>query len=166
VVSTEVFTALDSYLWALTYKRASSSHPNKPRRWVVDRYYGKFNKFRNDRWVFGDRDSGAYLPKIAWTGIVRHTLVKGGASPDDPAMAEYWATRRRRVKPPLDGYTLRLLARQDGHCPLCGDHLLSPEQPPQSPEQWDWGHCKAHCSPVRWIALRPPTFQPSQIGPQ
>jgi RNA-directed DNA polymerase len=136
-VSTEVFTALDSYLWKLTYKWASYSHPNKPKHWIVDRYYGKFNKFRNDRWVFGDRDSGAYLPKIAWTGIVRHTLVKGTASPDDPALTGYWAERRRRIKPPLDRYTLNLLAKQDGRCPLCGNHLLSPEQPPQSPEQWE-----------------------------
>ena len=136
-VSTEVFTALDSYLWKLTYKWASYSHPNKPKHWIVDRYYGKFNKFRNDRWVFGDRDSGAYLPKIAWTGIVRHTLVKGTASPDDPTLTGYWAERRRRIKPPLDRYTLNLLAKQDGRCPLCGNHLLSPEQPPQSPEQWE-----------------------------
>jgi RNA-directed DNA polymerase len=135
-VSTEVFNALDSHLWRLTYKWACCSHPNKPKHWVVDRYYGKFNKFRNDRWVFGDRDSGAYLPKIAWTGIVRHTMVKGTASPDDPALTEYWAERRRRVKPPLDRYTLSLFAKQDGCCPLCGDKLLSPEQPPQSPEQW------------------------------
>jgi hypothetical protein len=62
-------------------------------------YFGKFNRFRNDRWVFGDRDSGAYLPKLAWTGIVRHVMVKGGASPDDPDLAEYWANRRRKVKP-------------------------------------------------------------------
>ena len=38
-----------------------------------------------------------------------------------------------KVKPPLDSYTLRLLTGQDGLCPLCGDHLLSADQPPQSP---------------------------------
>ncbi|MCA1672123.1 MAG: group II intron reverse transcriptase/maturase, partial [Actinobacteria bacterium] len=115
---------------------------NKPRTWVVARYFGKFNKFRNDRWVFGDAASGAYLVKFSWTGIVRHTLVKGGASPDDPALTEYWATRRRRITPPLDGYTLRLLTRQDGRCPLCGNELLSAEQPPQSPREWErwWLH--------------------------
>ena len=76
------------------------------------RYFGKFNKFRNDRWVFGDRATrGAYLPKFAWTDIVRHTLVKGGASPDDPALTDYWAQRRRKVKPPLDPYTVRLLVQ-------------------------------------------------------
>jgi RNA-directed DNA polymerase len=136
VVSSELFASLDDYLWKLTYKWARRSHKNKPKTWVVDRYFGKFNKFRNDRWVFGDRDSGACLPKLAWTNIVRHVPVKGAASPDDPALARYWAERQRKVKPPLDGYTLRLLTRQDAHCPLCGDQLLCAEQPPQSPPEW------------------------------
>jgi len=142
VVSSEVFGSLDTYLWSLLYKWARWRHRNKPRRWVVARYFGKFNKFRNDHWVFGDRDSGGYLVKFSWTGIERHVPVKGGASPDDPALAGYWAERRTKVKPPLDRYTLRLLARQAGLCPLCGDHLLSAEQPPQSPGQWErwWLH--------------------------
>jgi RNA-directed DNA polymerase len=142
VVSSKVFHALDRYLWHLTYKWARRSHQNKSRGWVVDRYFGRFNKFRSDRWVFGDRDSGAYLVKFSWTEIVRHTLVQGAASPDDPALVEYWAKRRRRIKPPLDGYTLRLLTRQDARCPLCGDHLLTADQPPHSPTEWErwWLH--------------------------
>ena len=142
VVSSRVFSSLDHYLWQLVYKWASWTHANKPKSWVVARYFGKFNKFRNDRWVFGDRDSGAYLPKFSGTPIVRHTLVKGTSSPDDPALASYWADRRRRVTPPIDSYTLRLLTRQDARCPLCGEHLLTAEQPPQSPQQWEkwWLH--------------------------
>ena len=137
VVSTRVFAALTDYLWKLTYKWACWSHPNKPKRWITGRYFGKFSKFRNDRWVFGDRDTGAYLPKPSWTDIVRHILVKSGASPDDPAQAGYWAQRGRKVKPPLDSYTVRLLSRQDGRCSLCGENLLTRDQPPQSPQGWE-----------------------------
>ncbi len=137
-VSSRVFQALTDYLWKLAYKWACWSHPNKPKRWIVQRYFGKFNKFRNDRWVFGDRDTGAYLPKPAWTDIVRHTLVKGEASFDDPDLAEYWAQRRRKVTPPPDSYTVRLLSKQDGRCTLCGENLLISDQPPQSPEGWEW----------------------------
>ncbi|MGO9277015.1 MAG: group II intron maturase-specific domain-containing protein [Streptosporangiaceae bacterium] len=142
VVSSKVFHSLDTYLWRLTFKWARWRHRNKPRHWIVGRYFGAFNRFRNDRWVFGDRDSGACLVKFSWTGITRHVVVKGAASPDDPALASYWAERRKKVKPPLDGYTLRLLTRQDARCPLCGEHLLSADQPPQSPEQWErwWQH--------------------------
>ena len=64
--------ALDAYLWRLTWKWATYSHPNKPKPWVFARYYGKFNKSRQDRWVFGDRHSGAYMHKFAWTPILRH----------------------------------------------------------------------------------------------
>jgi RNA-directed DNA polymerase len=87
--------------------------------------------------VFGDRANGTYLPKFSWTEIVRHVMVKGAASPDDPALTDYWAKRRRTVKPPLDNHTLHLLTRQDARCPLCGEHLLTADQPPQSPTQWE-----------------------------
>lgn len=94
VVAGEVFTALDDYMWKLTYRWATRAHPNKPMHWVTNRYYGTFNKSRQDQWVFGGRDSGAYLLKYAWTKIVRHQMVHGSASPDDPALATYWAERR------------------------------------------------------------------------
>jgi RNA-directed DNA polymerase len=138
VVASKVFAALGNYLWKLTYKWACWTHSNKPKRWIVQRYYGKFDKFRADRWVFGDRATGAYLPNPAWTDIVRHTLVKGRASVDDPDLTRYWAQRRRRVKPPLDSYTIRLLSKQDGRCTLCGDDLLTFEDPPQTPQGWEW----------------------------
>ena len=137
VVSSKVFHSLDAYMWRLTFKWARWQHRNKPRPWIVARYFGAFNRFRNDRWVFGDRDSGIYLVKFSWTAITRHVMVRGTASPDDPALASYWAERRKKVKLPLDRYTLRLLARQDARCPLCGEHLLTADQPPQSPELWE-----------------------------
>ncbi len=49
VVSSKIFNSLDNYMWQLTYKWAKHTHPNKSKTWVVDRYFGRFNKFRNDR---------------------------------------------------------------------------------------------------------------------
>jgi RNA-directed DNA polymerase len=137
-VSSETFAALDHYLWKLTYKWAKHSHPNKPTRWVIRRYFGTFHKSRRDQWVFGDRDSGAYLLRFSWTKIVRHQMVRGISSPDDPALASYWADRRRRGIPrPIDTATLRLLESQRGQCPLCGELLLDADRPPQSPREWE-----------------------------
>ena len=99
VVSSETFSALDDYVWKLTYKWATYGHPNKSKRWVVRRYFGRFNRSRRDRWVFGDRASGVYLLKFAWTRIIRHQLVTGASSLDDPALAEYWAERRAKRHP-------------------------------------------------------------------
>jgi RNA-directed DNA polymerase len=137
VVSSETFSALDHYLWKLTYKWAKHSHPNKPTRWIIRRYFGKFNRSRQDRWVFGDRDSGAYLLRFSWTKIVRHQMVRGTSSPDDPALASYWADRRRKGPRQLDITSLRLLQAQHGRCPQCGDLLLDADHPPQSPRQWE-----------------------------
>ena len=138
VVSSKAFAMLDRYLWGLTYKWAKFGHPKKPKYWIVNRYFGAFNKSRQDRWVFGDRASGAYRTKFAWTKIVRHRMVKGRSSPDDPTLAQYWADRRRRsAPPPMDGHSLLLLQRQAGRCPNCRDLLLHADHPPQSPAEWE-----------------------------
>src|ERR1019366_2925242 len=81
-------------LWKLTYKRACWTHPNKSHRWIARRYHGRFNQARNDNWVFGDRDTGAYLTK------------------------------------------------QGGDCPLCGEPLLEADDPPQSPQGWEWWYLR------------------------
>src|SRR5207244_849546 len=61
VVSTETFHTLDRHLWRLTYKWAAFRHPDKPKRWIISRYFGSFHPTRHDRWVFGGRESGRYL---------------------------------------------------------------------------------------------------------
>jgi RNA-directed DNA polymerase len=155
MVSSEVFASLSDYMWKLTYKWAKRSHPNKPRRWVSARYFGKFSSSRDDKWVFGDKDTGGYLVKHAWTGIRRHVMVKGTASPDDPGLAGYWRYRRDKHGPPLDSFTLNLLSRQGYRCPLCGDRVLESGHLPTSPEEWqDW-----------WLSItRRETRQPGTSG--
>jgi RNA-directed DNA polymerase len=141
VVSSEAFAALDHYAWKLTYRWAKRRHPKKPKNWIVKQYFGTFNKERKDKWVFGDRKSGAFLPKFSWTGIVRHVQVKGAASPDDPALATYWNTRRRkRTPPPMDKVSLALAARQKGVCPLCRQALIiGAEYEADNPRRWiEW----------------------------
>jgi RNA-directed DNA polymerase len=103
VVSSKLFSALDRYLWKLTYKWAKQGHPKKSKHWIVNRYFGKYNKSRNDHWVFGDRDSGAYLVKHAWTNIVRHQMVKAGASSDDPALGRLLGRSAAQRRTPTHG---------------------------------------------------------------
>ncbi|MFC0529424.1 group II intron reverse transcriptase/maturase [Phytohabitans kaempferiae] len=149
-VSSEVFSALDDYMWKLLYKWVKRTHPNKSRWWRMDRYFGRFNPSRNDRWIFGDHDSGAYLPKFAWTKIVRHPMVAGWASPDDPTLARYWADRRgRQHNGPLSVLLLAQLKAQRGRCPRCGTLLLHADREPQSPHEWElWLRA------VRWLVRK------------
>jgi RNA-directed DNA polymerase len=140
VVSKKTFNTLDDHLWKLTYKWARRSHPNKPRYWVTKRYFGQFNPSRRNMWVFGDVASGAYLPRLVWTPIIRHRKVIGGASVDDPALTDYWNQRRRRNQPPLDRSTLRLLKVQHGRCAICVDLLLHADREPHTPDEWQQWH--------------------------
>ena len=161
-VSARVFNELDNHVWKLTYKWATWTHPHKGKRWVTSRYFGAYNPARRDRWVFGDRNSGACLHKFAWTKITRHTLVKGWASPDDPALAGYWAARRRRGRPPLAPPWLRMLQRQDGRCPLCGGPLLHADREPQHPGEWEqWARAVPRAITSQAIA---PDTEPGNNG--
>jgi len=144
-VSSKLFSQLDTYLWTptcghlpveVTYKWATRSHPNKPKRWVVGQYFGRFATSSNDRLIFGDRTTGAFVPRFAWTKIERHVAVNFRASPDDPDFLGYWADRRRKKKPPLNATRLNLLRQQDCRCATCGDFLLHADCEPQTPSQW------------------------------
>jgi RNA-directed DNA polymerase len=156
VVSKETFATVDDYLWKLTYKWACRSHPGKPRHWVTRRYFGQFHPSRRNNWVFGDAASGAYLPKLAWTPIIRHRKVTGRASPDDPALTAYWNQRRGRNQPPLDRSTLRLLKMQHGRCALCADLLLHADREPHTPGEWQRWHRTTRKAITRQLIAREP----------
>jgi RNA-directed DNA polymerase len=136
-VSKRLFNALDAHLWKRVHKWARFTHANKPMYWIKARYFGAFNPSRQDTWVFGSRATGFYLRKFAWTPIVRHRMVEGGASPDDPTLSDYWAQRRRRSSPPASTATVRLLRLQHGRCELCQGLLLDADREPQSPHEWE-----------------------------
>ena len=85
---------------------------------MTARNFGKFNNARQDRWVLGDRHSGSYMHRFSRTGIVRHQLLKQGASPDNPELVEHWAERRRKPVPPINNTSPRLLKAQNGCCPI------------------------------------------------
>ena len=139
-VSSLAYNRLDAHVWRLAWKWARHTHPDKPRHWVVTRYFGMFNPSRNDRWLFGSRETGHYLRRFSWTKIVRHTLVAGRSSPDDPALAGYWAKRRERIRPPVSPATWHLLRRQRGRCPLCRGLLLYASHEPHDEREWEQWH--------------------------
>jgi len=122
VVASKAFAALDHYMHQRERRYAKWTHPMKSEKWREARYWGRLNKNRQDRWVFGDKHTGAYLLRYRWFPIQRHVLVQGVASPDDPALCEYWAKRTAKTKDA--GPTVGMLAdRQHGICPLCQQPL-------------------------------------------
>lgn len=95
--STKAFASLDRWMWLKQTRFVSRRHPNKNWGWRRARYWGQISG-RKDRWVFSDKISGRYLLKLSWTSIKRHVLVKGNASPDNPALRDYWQKRKRLCK--------------------------------------------------------------------
>ena len=163
-VSGETFKALDQHLWRLTWKWAKVSHSTKPAHWVFARYFGKFNKARQDRWVFGDRRTGGYLHRFAWTNIVRHQIVRHRASPDDPVLADYWAWRRRKAPLPVNRTALWLHREQDGRCAICKSTLVAVEDRPQTPNQWEtWLATARKTIDVVWAPGTPDKAEPRLI---
>lgn len=131
VVSTAEFNKLDNYLFKRQVRYVNRTHPNKNKKWKKKRYWGKMNFLRNDKWVFGDKDSGAYMLKFSWTKIERHSLVKQGHSPDDPELKDYWENRgnkRNQSEAKKLNKIQETVAKKQGYkCPVCGESLFNNE---------------------------------------
>jgi RNA-directed DNA polymerase len=133
-VSKEIFSGLDHYVWRLTYRWALRAHPNKPKRWVMARYFGAFHPARRDRWVFGDRDSGP-LPSQVLLDTDRPA----------PPGRRWRVTRRPRpgqllvhaaaARETAPGPVLPAAAPvAEGTLPRL---LLHADREPQSPDEWE-----------------------------
>jgi RNA-directed DNA polymerase len=96
VVSKATFSKLDAWMFRRALRYACHRHPTKPWQWRRRRYWGRLKSGSESCWVFGDKLTGAYLLQLAWVPIVRHVLVQGCSSPDDPKLRAYWTARTRR----------------------------------------------------------------------
>ena len=122
------FRRLDWWMHRRQRRWAERRHPRRSPGWRTRRYRGKLKPGSQDRWVFGDKHSGAYLLQFAWFTLVKHTLVRGTASPDDPQLRDYWAARRAAHAVLLTP-SRRKLAKEQGYvCPVCGDSLFNDEE--------------------------------------
>ncbi|VXD13852.1 RNA-directed DNA polymerase [Planktothrix serta PCC 8927] len=116
VVSKKTFSKVDH----LTY--------DKLRAWARTRGKGDINKDKywrtvGDRnWCFSTED-GLELLTHSSTPIVRHTKVKGKASPFDGNWT-YWSKRRGEY-PETPNRVSKLIKKQKGICPHCGLYFTS-----------------------------------------
>ena len=132
VVSSKAFSALDHYLFIRQVRYVKRTHPNKPRYWTKEKYWGRFNFQKpNQKWIFGNKESGNYMLKFAWTKISRHSLVTQRNSPDDPSLIEYWEKRqKKRNKSEAEKLSKKqeYIAWKQGYkCPTCGQSLFNDE---------------------------------------
>jgi RNA-directed DNA polymerase len=136
VVSKETFCYISHRVWQYLWHWAKRRHPNKRTTWVYKRY---FKAIKGNKWTFAcllsehqglvERDYSLY--PIAYTPIERHIKVKGGASPDDPSLKEYWNKRNQKCGKSYwaIGSKKHLIAQnQRWKCPICGEPLFNGEE--------------------------------------
>lgn len=126
-VARKVFEELDYWMYYREVRYVKRAHSAKPKYWWKAKYFGKLNLERNDKWVFGDKQSGHHLIKHSWFPIERHILVKGAASPDDPRLRQYWLKRSAVKAKDLTPSKQKLSQRQKGRCLVCGESLFNDE---------------------------------------
>jgi RNA-directed DNA polymerase len=125
VVASRTFYKMDPWMHRRVVQPVRRQHRHKPWRWCKQRYWGQLNPERNASWVFGEKHTGRYLLKCKWFKIVRHRLVRGTASPDDPRLRGEWQERRREESRYLRRSDVKLAYAQDGRCPVCGMDLMN-----------------------------------------
>ena len=129
VVAKETFAKMDSYNSLKLKKWLRHTHPNKFQHWLKRTYFNVRMRDRQDRWIFGDQETGQYLIRLAWLPIQRHILIKHGVSPDDPEQRKYWQKRDlRKVELLPTEKHKRKAKQQKGRCPMCGDSLFDAEE--------------------------------------
>ena len=128
-VSKETFHDLDHWMFHRAAQWCKRTHPSKSWHWITGAYFGKHRTGRQDKWVFGNPKTGIHLPRLSWTPIRRHVMVRYDASPDDPVLRSYWKAREAKKAEFFPTWRQRELAkRQGGHCPICRDSLHNDEE--------------------------------------
>ena len=83
------------------------------------------------------------------------------ASPDDPALADYWAWRQHKRPLPINHTAQRLYRAQDGRCAICKAMLVPVEDLPQAPHQWEtWLATTRKTIDVTWDHGNPDKAEP------
>ncbi|HEY9633906.1 MAG TPA: group II intron reverse transcriptase/maturase [Coleofasciculaceae cyanobacterium] len=134
-VSKEVFAYFDHEMVLALWRWAKKRHPNKGKKWVKNKYFGRVG---NDHWVFKattkdrtGKTKALSLLRMATIPITRHVKVSGSSSPDNPALVEYWEKRRTKygkTRFEKGSKLYKVAENQKWHCPVCGEHLLNGEE--------------------------------------
>lgn len=118
VVSKDVFTRIDSWLYQQLRNWAEHRHPHKSQYWISSKYWD----CDNTGWFFRTTgDNAVRLSEHDKTPIVRHVKVQGEKSPYDGDWI-YWG-KRMGQHPETNKRVATLLKKQKGKCAECGLHF-------------------------------------------
>lgn len=95
VVSKRTFSTVDHHIFKILWQWAQRRHPNRPRKWVWEKYFANPNVWSGTLATVVDGKSiSVYC--AAKTPIKRHVKIRADANPYDPQFREYFESRVRR----------------------------------------------------------------------
>ncbi|MEO1374795.1 MAG: group II intron reverse transcriptase/maturase [Cyanobacteria bacterium J06635_10] len=128
--SKRVFSYINHQIFRALWLWAKRRHPNKGKKWIARKYFNinwRFKaKHQNRR---GDNQT-LTLVNIAEITIVRHVMVKGENSPDNPELKKYWEERQTNFGKKsfaLGSRDYKVACNQNWKCPVCGEGLFNGE---------------------------------------
>lgn len=124
--SSRTFRQLHDWLFQELWRYLRQTHHRKSGTWLANRY---FTEYRGKGWVFHARNPAGrrvYLFQMDQVRIIRHSKVRNGLNPFDPAWQEYLCQRRckrTRTSMLLRRSYRQAWLRQRGQCPICRSAL-------------------------------------------
>jgi len=130
-VSKNIFKHIDNYIFKRCTRYVNRTHPTKNKRFKRNKYWGRFQPDRDDKWVFGNKSNGNHITKLAWIEIKRHALIEKNNSPDNPELKGYFYKRKKKLdKLESEKYNAKwrkIALQQNFTCPHCEQSLFNGE---------------------------------------
>lgn len=125
MVSKEIFSSMDHYIYQKCYKFLRRSHQNKGWKWIKQRYFKPdMTGQSNSNWILTDPDGDIQLIQMGWTPIVRHVMIKHNYTPYNICYKNYF--EKRHIKE-FNRVTIlskqKMAKRQKYKCPFCGGSI-------------------------------------------
>lgn len=129
VSSSEAFNHLDYWMWKRECRFANRRHPQKTNGWKSNKYFGRLNPNSDDKWIFGDKETGTHIIKFTHTPIEYHNCVPHDDSPDssDPIAREHFQKEKASKAKKLNKRKYNVARKQNHKCPHCGESLFNGE---------------------------------------
>jgi RNA-directed DNA polymerase len=126
-VSQTVFSKIMHNLWYKLFRWAKRRHPNKPRTWVMKKYFTTYGR----KWRFRSEDGKDRIVDISQIPIVRFVKIRSGVRVHggDKETIEYW-NEREYYNTLSQIYSVKiekLYKRQKGLCSYCEKSITKEE---------------------------------------
>ena len=94
VESKKIFSSLDHYIWMKVFKFLKRLHPNKPSKWIKEKYFPPYYDGQHyGNWVLTHPKSGKILKHMNWTLIRRFIMIKHDYTPYNKNLNDYFVNR-------------------------------------------------------------------------